>query len=59
MSGIFIQNITIETKLIRHWKVRDQIDTIKSLETKLKYGVKDKDQICSLSKKLLSLLFFV
>ena len=28
----------------------DQIDTIKRLETKLKYGVKDREQICSLPK---------
>ena len=29
----------------------DQIDTIEKLETKLKYCVKDEDQICSLLKK--------
>ena len=29
----------------------DQIDTIEKLETKLKYCIKDKDQICSLLKK--------
>ena len=28
-----------ETKLTQHQKVRNQIDTIKKLETKLKYGV--------------------
>ena len=44
----FIQEITIVTKLIWHWKVKDQIDTIKMLETKLKYNVNDRDQICNL-----------
>ena len=36
------------TKLIWHWKVRDQINTIEKLGTKLKYGIKDRVQICSL-----------
>ena len=35
--------------MIRHWKVGDQIDTIEMLEIKLKYNIKDRDQICSLS----------
>ena len=35
-------------KLTRHWKVRDQIDTIEMLGTKLKYNVKNRDQICNL-----------
>ena len=51
MSSIFIQDITVETNLTWDWKVRDQIDTIEKLETKLKYGVKDIDQICSLPKR--------
>ena len=49
MSSIFIQKITIRTKLTRYWKVRDQIDTIQRLRTKLKYALKNRDQICSLS----------
>ena len=40
MSAIFIQDIMVGTKLIRHWKVRNQIDTIEKLETKLKYSCK-------------------
>ena len=40
MSSIFIQDITTETKLTRHLKLRDQIDTIERLKTKLKYVVK-------------------
>ena len=54
MSDFSIQEITAGTKLTCHWKVRDQIDTIERLETKLKYDVNDKDQICSLPK-----LFFI
>ena len=59
MSSIFIQDITVKTKLTQNWKVRDQIDTIERLETKLKYGVKDRDQICSLSlnKSTTSILY--
>ena len=38
----FIQEIMTETKLIRYWKVKDQIDTIEKLEIKLKYSVKNK-----------------
>ena len=45
MSSIFIQDITVKTKLTQNWKVRDQIDTIERLETKLKYGVKNRDQL--------------
>ena len=48
MSSIFIQNITTETKLTRHRKIRDQIDTIEMLEIKLKYAVKDMNQTRSL-----------
>ena len=48
MSLIFIQDIKVGTKLTWDWKVRDQIDTIEMLRTKLKYGIKDKDQIYSL-----------
>ena len=32
----------------RHWKVGDQIDTIKRLVSKLTYGIKDRDQLSSL-----------
>ena len=52
MSVISIQKITVKTKLTQHKKIRDQIDTIEILKTKSKYGVKDRDQICSLPKKL-------
>ena len=52
MSLIFIQNIIVWTKLIQDCKVRDQIDTIKRLGTKLKYDVNNSDQI-------LSLFFFI
>ena len=45
MLVISIQEITVMTKLTWHWKVRDQIDTIERLGTKLKYGVKDRNQI--------------
>ena len=38
----------IKTKLTQQCKVRDQIDTIEMLRIKLKYGVKNKDQIHSL-----------
>ena len=48
MSSIFIQDIMTWTKLTRCQKVRDQINTIKRLKTKLKYGVKNRDQISSL-----------
>ena len=46
--AIFIQEIAIRTKLIWHWKVMDQIDTIERIKTILKYDVKYKDQIYSL-----------
>ena len=52
MSTISIQEIMEENKLTKHWKVRAQIYTIERLWTKLKYGVKDKDQIRSLLKML-------
>ena len=48
--AISIQEITVMTKLTWHWKVRDQIDTIERLRTKLKYSVKNRNQIHSLSK---------
>ena len=47
-SDFSIQEIITETKLTRHWKVRNQINTIKMLGTKLKYDIQDGDQICSL-----------
>ena len=49
----------MRTKLTQHRKVRDQINTIERLETKLKYGVKDRDQICSLplNKSTTSILY--
>ena len=51
MSAICIQEIMIMIKLTQYWKVRNQINTIKKLEIKLKYDIKDRDQIHSLSKK--------
>ena len=42
MLAIFIQEIMEGTKLTQHWEVRDQIDTIERLGTKLKYSVKDR-----------------
>ena len=47
-SAVSIQEITTRTKSTQHKKVRDQIDTIESLGTKLKYSVKDRDQTYSL-----------
>ena len=44
--------------MIQYWKVKDQIDTIERLEAKLKYGVKDRDQICSLPFILLGSLYY-
>ena len=38
----------IVIKLTRHLKVRDQINTIEKLMTKLKYSVNARDQICNL-----------
>ena len=58
MSTIFIQEITVGTKLTQYQKVRDQIDTTERIETKLKYSVKDKDQICSLPFILLGSLYY-
>ena len=48
--SISIQEITAWTKLTQHWKFRDQINTIERFMTKLKYIVKDKNQIPSLPK---------
>ena len=45
------------TKSTRHWKVRNQIDTIEKLEAKLKYGINNRDQIYSLPN-IISLSFF-
>ena len=47
-SIIFIKEIMIVIKLIRHLKVIDTIDTIERLRTKLKYDVNDRNQIHSL-----------
>ena len=41
--AISIQKITIETKLTQYRMVRDHIYTIERLETKLKYGIKDRN----------------
>ena len=58
MLVIYIQEINVATKLRQYWKVRDQIDTIERLEIKLKCGVKDRDQICSLPFILLGSLYY-
>ena len=42
MSAISIQKITMWTKLTRHRNVREQINTIKNLGTKLKYDIENK-----------------
>ena len=39
--------------LTQYQKVRDQTNTIERLWTKLKYSVKDKDQLCNLPLLLL------
>ena len=41
----FIQNITEVIKLTQLWKFEDQINTIKMLEIKLKYGIKNMNQL--------------
>ena len=52
-SAFFIQGIG---RLNWHniEKVRDHIDTIEMLGTKLKYGVKNRDQLCNLPIIILS-----
>ena len=48
------------TKLTQHIKVRDEINTIERLKIKLKYSVKDRDQICSLSlNKSTTSIFYI
>ena len=37
--SIFIQKLSVRTKLTRYWNIKDQIDTIKRLGTKLKCDV--------------------
>ena len=51
-SGFSIQRIAIWTKSTRPKKVIDQIDIIKSIEAKLKYRIKGRDQLYNLLKKL-------
>ena len=48
MSIFDTSNFSIQEIMTRHWKVRDQIDTIERLGTKLKYSVKDREQIHNL-----------
>ena len=54
MPAIFIYDVTTRAKLTRYWKVNGQIDIIERLWTKLKYGIKVMDQICSLFYLFLS-----
>ena len=42
-SLISIKEIMIWTKLIWYWKIRNQINTIEKVWTKLKYSIKDRD----------------
>ena len=51
MSAIFIQEITVKTKLTWYWKVKDQIDIIERLWTKLKYDINDRNQLSNLPIK--------
>ena len=53
-SKIFIKKIAVETKLTEHSNIRDQIDSIERLWTKLKYGIKNNDE----TVVYLSLFFF-
>ena len=46
-----IYHLTVWTILTQYQKVRNQIDTIEKLGTKLKYGIKDKDQLYNLLLK--------
>ena len=43
MSAFFINYLMVRIILTQHQKVKDQIDTIKRLETKLKHGGKNND----------------
>ena len=44
MSVFFIQHLTVRTILTQGWKVDDQFDTVKTLETNLTQKPKVKDQ---------------
>ena len=48
MSAFSIQHLTARTILTQYHKVRDQINIVKILGTKLIHGLKVKDQICNL-----------
>ena len=43
----FIKEITIVTKLTWYWKVKNQVNTIKRLTTKLKYGKRSVSLDCT------------
>ena len=49
MSAFFINYLMVRIILTQYQKVKDQIDTIKRFETKIKYGVKNNNQLCNLS----------
>ena len=48
MWAVFINHLTAGTILTQYQKVKDQTDTIKRLKAKLRYDVKDRDQLCNL-----------
>ena len=50
-SIISIHYLTVGTILTQYQKLRDQIDTIERLGIKLKYDIKDKNQLCNLPLK--------
>ena len=49
----------VEIELTWHGNVRNQINTIEKLGTKLKYSVNDRNQIRSLHKNILPISFFI
>ena len=48
MSAFFINYLMVRIILTQYQKVKDQIDTIKRFETKIKYGVKNNNQLYNL-----------
>ena len=47
-SAFFINYLMVRIILTQYQKVKDQIDTIKRFETKIKYGVKNNNQLYNL-----------
>ena len=48
MSAFFINYLMVRIILTQYQKLKDQIDTIKRFETKIKYGVKNNNQLYNL-----------